>query len=197
MMRQPIARTAPGFTIGRREPVEGLAQLQAKLDHFAKTYGTAPIAVAGLRGMQVPLKKGLRREVNKTQAPASAKRAVRATVGSRVKKVRGDYQLKVGFGVGKATKSQGEKATARARSSRPGVGISKQNIHWVILGTGKHSKKTRQHRRKKKSGASTGSTAPMMLGMVKAAIRSMGAEAVRAAAGKAKLTLQKEARKRR
>ena len=202
------------FTGGIWKPLEGSDALKAKLFRLASERSTKQMKLVGLRGMQIPLKKGLRKEVNTMTDPGgrtsktgkalkltSLKRAARKTVGSSVKKVwgggKGDYQLKVGYGVGTRTKGKMAKATARAGSKRRGVGISAQNIHWVILGTGKYSKKTRSAREKKKTGASTGSTAPMMIGMVKAAIRSMGREAVRESGRRLKLFLSKEARKRR
>ena len=153
--------------------------------------GAPKVARAGMAAMATPLKKSLRRQVNGVPMSPQLKKVSRASVGSSVKKLQSGYGLKVGFSVGKPTKGKRAKATNRARSSRPGVGISSANIHWLIFGTGKSGS------RERKSGASTGSTFPYLAGLLKVAIITGTPGAILAAASKVKTVLQKEAKKRR
>ena len=69
--------------------------------------------------------KDIRQTTRSWPAPTRVRRAAVRTVGWSAK--RGKYV--VGFGAG-ARKQQARPA------GRPGQGISKQNIHWFVLGTG-------------------------------------------------------------
>ena len=187
-------------------------KVNRKLQRLANR-GSSKIARAGMVGMATPLKKSLRGMVNGSSLGTGMKRAARETIGSSVKMIGRDYGLKVGFGVGKQSKARVAKTTARIGGSRPGVGISANNIHWVVFGTGTQSQlagttfasaggtRTRKSRatgksRRKKSGASTGNTPPSLVGMLPIAILSGMPGAVRIAASKMKLVLKKQARRR-
>lgn len=194
------------------EVIQGMKAMERKLNQL-RTQAAPKAASAGMRAMAVPLKKALRQQVNGVSMSPQLKKVSRASVGSSVKKLQDGYRLKVGFGVGKRTKAKKAKTANRSRSSRPGVGISSANIHWLVFGTGKMSQlagttfrigsgKARASRatggsRERKSGASTGSTFPYLAGLLKVAIITGTPGAVLAAANKVKTILQKEARKRR
>jgi hypothetical protein len=97
--------------------------------------GSKTAAKSGLsKGMTI-IARGIRKEI-----PPKAK-SVKKTVGQRFVKGKGSekhkFEAKVGLGVGKKTKSKKERDP-----SRPGVGISKENVHWWELGTKKRFRKT-------------------------------------------------------
>lgn len=184
------------------EAIKGLKKMRRKLDALARK-GSKRVARAGAVGMAAPLRREIRRGVKATKVPkpksgeaSTLKRNVRQAISSSIKLKGGDYELKVGFGVGKQAKGRRVKAKARAVEGG-GVGISARNVHWAILGTGEFSKKTRSKRRKKSSGASTGSTEAVFEGVVQVAVAAGSKPALREAAKRAKIALQKEARKRR
>lgn len=96
-------------------------------------------ARAGLAAGGRVLVKAIKQEV------PSHLRTVKKAFGSRVKKDKraGVTQAKAGAAVGKRPRGKPAK-----RSSAAGVGISRRNIHWWILGTGP--------RTQKKTGRATG-----------------------------------------
>jgi hypothetical protein len=81
------------------------------------------------KGMTI-IARGIRNAV-----PPKAK-SVKKAVGQRFNKTKGKHKIsaKVGLGVGKRTKSKKER-----NPNRPGVGISKVNVHWWELGTKKRT----------------------------------------------------------
>lgn len=93
-----------------------------------------------LRKVSSNLKAAAVSDSRYTQTPRSKKyghrkpgRALAATVGVSVQNTRRkDQQIsaKTGFAVGRA-----KKTGIRAAGSRPGVGISGRNVHWLLLGT--------------------------------------------------------------
>jgi hypothetical protein len=167
--------------------IEGLRQLERKLDRLAKT-GSKKVARAAMTGAVAPIRKAIRQQVNGATASAGLKRSARKTIGSKVKKQPGgEYGAKVGFGVGKPTKKKRAAATARAGSSKSGVGVSAANIHWFVLGTKDRTTKT---------GRSTGRTEAVLEGLVPAAVSSSKTASLNEAASKAKAALLKEAKKR-
>jgi len=94
------------------------------------------VVYAGLRKAGPIMSKAIKQRV-----PSRYKMA-RAAIGWRFdtarKSKKGIAGARAGAGVGKKTKARErhmEKAEARAGSSRPGVGISRQNIHWFLLGS--------------------------------------------------------------
>lgn len=100
------------------------------------------VAAQGLRAGLRVIAKGIKSEI-----PSHMKEA-RKAIGTRFKRKKtGEVKAIVGGGVGKKKKQK-----LVDRSGKPGVGISRQNIHWLLLGT---------NNRVKESGASTGSTLPL------------------------------------
>ena len=94
---------------------------------------------AANRAARAGLGKGARLAAKKIKAevPSSLK-SVRRAIGHSVKKGKGGITTaKAGAAVGKASKAKAPK-----RSSGGGVGISRANIHWWILGTGDRTQKT-------------------------------------------------------
>lgn len=200
--------------------IDGLPELERKLEWMKKTFGIE-IQKAALSGMATPLKSAARRAVNSATASRDAKRAAKATVGSSIKKISAaaGYQLKVGYGVGKQTKAKKTKAHVRAKLGAKGgggrgVGISSQNIHWLVFGTGEGSvlagtvfKTDRSKRflrsratgmgRHTEAGHPTGSTPAYFKGVLPAYIFKASPEALKRGAVRAKIALQKEAAKRR
>lgn len=196
------------------EAIQGMKALERKLRQLEKR-GSAPVSRATLNGMAQPMKTAIRRGVAGSNISPRLKRASRQTISSSVKAYKGDHTLKVGFGVGKQSKARRTKATARAgQGGGKGVGISSQNIHWLVFGTGEGSalagtifrsegsKRLRASKatgkaRRHKSGKSTGSTRAVLLGMIPVAIAGSIPAARRAGAQKAKIALRREAKKRR
>jgi hypothetical protein len=105
--------------------VHGDQIINKKIEKLIAT-GSKSAARAGIsKGMTV-IARGIRKAI-----PPKAK-SVKKTVGQRFKKTKERYAIdaKVGLCVGKKTKSKKERD-----SKRPGVGISKENVHWWELGT--------------------------------------------------------------
>jgi hypothetical protein len=117
--------------------ITGDKALDRKLKRLA-TSGQKRIARAALGKALTVLARGIRNAVDPKQKSA------KKTVGTKNKKNKktGVHEAKVGFGVGKKTKSKKQRDPKKG-----GVGISKENIHWLILGT------TERHR---DDGAATG-----------------------------------------
>lgn len=89
----------------------------------------------------------IRKDVTSPKASKRLKASARKTVGYSLvtakksivgKVVRVPVKAKVGFGVGKRTKP--------GTRNRPGVGVSKQNIHWFVLGTSRRKTSKNQDR---------------------------------------------------
>lgn len=188
------------------EAIAGLRKLERKLERLARK-SSPKVGRAAMTAMATPLKQAIRRGVNGSNASDEMKRAAKQTIGSQVGKVRilGEPGLKVGFGVGKQSKARSAKATARAGGKRRGVGISSRNIQWPVFGTGEKniaasrgakSRATRETR-VRKSGGLTGSTKPVLDGVIEAAILPAVRPALKKAAVKVRQVLRKEARKRR
>ena len=142
------------------------------------------VVAAGLN----PLAKQMRREVKATPATPSLKKTARQSIGKRIKKYKGEYLGKVGFGVGTRTKKRREKAAARAGEGK-GLGISAWNIHWPVLGTVK--------RRQKTTGRRTGRMPIMLPGVVKRAVAIAGPVVPIFAKNKVTQVLAREAAKAR
>lgn len=109
--------------------ITGDKRLDRKLRHLAGKAQRKVVRAGIGKGMTI-LSRGIRNAI-----PPSQKSA-KKTIGRRHKKnkITGQYEAKVGLGVGKQTKSKKQRDP-----SRPGVGISKANIHWLVLGTkGRH-----------------------------------------------------------
>lgn len=99
------------------------------------------VAAQGIRAGLRIIAKGIKSEI-----PGHMKEA-RKAIGTRFKRKKtGETKAIVGGGVGK------KKAGSTERGGKPGVGIARENIHWLLLGT---------NNRSKESGAFTGSTAPL------------------------------------
>lgn len=130
--------------------------LDATLAEFNVTTANR-IARSGLGKAVRVIAKGV-----KSQVPSSLK-DVRAAIGYRVGSGKGKgrssgvTQAKVGAAVGKP-----RKRAVRDRTGRPGVGISRTNIHWWVMGaTGAKPKKGAPGPpRRTKTGKSTGVTTP-------------------------------------
>lgn len=186
------------------ERIIGLKALDRKLRSLEKQ-GTVRVSRATMVGMAAPLRSSIRKETDATAITGRGldarglKKAAKATVGSSIKRDKdtGELALKVGYGVGKQSKLRKTKATARAAGGDAGVGISAANVHWIVLGTGKHSEKTSSERTKKGTGGSTGSTEQFFDGVIPKAVTAGSQAALRKAADKARIALRKVAKKRR
>lgn len=155
--------------------ITGDKKMDRKLKNLA-TSGQKRISRAALgKGLTV-LGRGIRNAIDPKQKSA------KKTVGSKNKKNKktGLHDAKVGLGVGKRTKSK------KQRGTKKGVGISKENIHWLTLGTG--------HRATKK-GKSTGRMPPVGIRWVKQGVKHAEPEAVRVMQQTARAKLIQEAAK--
>ena len=171
----------------------GASELERTLKEIAQ-YEVGSVSRAACSGMAAPLKKGIRKAIDAQSAPHSVKKALKKSIGSKVKKVGGEYGLRVGVGVGK---KRGRTAQGAAVGRKAGVGITAGTEHWAIFGTGEYSTKTGQARSKKSTGASTGSSRPHFEGIIEKGVLAATPQAVAAAAVKAKIALRKAATKRR
>ena len=197
--------------ISKARGIIGQRRMERKINTLVRRGGPA-IGRSTMSAMAAPLKGSIRRGVDGTNENKSLKRAVKATVGHRLMKAKFDAEqgMKVGFSAGRRTKAvrgsktraptaKAAKATTRASSKRPGVGISSTNVHWIIFGTGakvtnvatssRATGKTRRH----KSGKSTGSTKPYFNGVVEKAVISGTPAAMKKGAAAAKKALKKQA----
>jgi hypothetical protein len=142
--------------------ITGDKALDRKLKRLA-TSGQRKILRSALgKGLTV-LGRGIRNAIDPDQKSA------KKTVGSRNKKNKktGLHEAKVGLGVGKHSKSKKQRD-----SNRPGVGISKNNIHWLVLGT-------KERKREKGKGGSTGRMPPVGILWVKRGVAASQGEAFR------------------
>jgi len=170
------------------EALQGARELERKLKHL-QSQGSKKVARAAVTGMVGPIRKGIRQQVNATPATTELRRAARKAVGSKVKKQPdGSYGAKAGLGVGKMTKKQRASASARAAGGQ-GVGVSKHNIHWFVLGT--------TERTQTSTGKSVGRIKPVFKGVVPRAVTASTPAAIAAGAEKARKQLKKEAKTRR
>ena len=114
--------------------ITGDKALDRKLSHLSDK-GQARATKSAIGKALTVIARGIRNAI-----PPNLK-SVKKTVGTKNKKNKrkGIHEAKVGLGVGKQKK--------QARAGKPGVGISKANVHWWALGTGE---------RQKKDGQSTG-----------------------------------------
>lgn len=127
-----------GAAAGRlNRHIEGLDTIQRRLEAVGKA---APrIAAAGIRAGLGEITKGIRSELPpeyKHLSPAIQHRFKR-------KDRRGRLVAKSGAGVGK------KRIPKRKHAEDGGVGLSSQNIHWGILGTGERVTRKRRQRRGK------------------------------------------------
>lgn len=122
---------------GRAVTITGDKKIDRKLKRL-KTSSQRKIGRAMTGAMQTELLRGIRSVVPPKQ------KSLKKTLGRRNKrnKKTGVYEAKVGFGVGKQAKSKKNRDPRK-----PGVGITKSNVHWFILGTVQRIRST---------GASTG-----------------------------------------
>lgn len=119
------------------QQVTGEREILARLKHL-DSKGQRRITRAAIGAGQTVIRKEIR-----AQIPPELK-DVRKTVASRYKrkKTTKTMEAKVGFGVGKQT---GGSPNLRL-ATRPGVGISKANVHWWALGTGPRRTKGGENR---------------------------------------------------
>lgn len=99
--------------------------------------GSKSASRAGIsKGMTI-IARGIRKAIPPKQ------KSVKKTVGQRFNKTKGKHKIdaKVGLGVGKKSKSKKERDP-----NRPGVGISKENVHWWELGTANRTRTTKDGR---------------------------------------------------
>lgn len=125
--------------------IEGAEEIVAKLKKLRET-GADRAAMAGARAATKEIEKGI-----KAAIPGQY-RSARKGIGRRVKRKKGEVIAKVGAGVGGRSKSK------RERKKRSGVGLSKNNIHWAILGVGE---------RRTKKGFERGKHGGFLAGVVK------------------------------
>ena len=83
------------------------------------------------------LTKSIRQELNSANISPQLRKALRRTLGRRLKRARGAagragfIEAKAGFGVGPARR----RAAVRSGKNRSGKGIGGPNAHWFALGT--------------------------------------------------------------
>lgn len=113
----------------------------------------------------------------------SAKKALGRKLNKKNKK-KNITETKFGFGVGKRTTSKKQRDPKKG-----GVGISKQNIHWLILGT-------KGRDRWKTNKGSTGDSPAIGKDWLKKGVKAVEAEAMRKAAEVGRAKLAEEAAKK-
>lgn len=112
------------------EVIEGLDQILRKLDQF-ETKAADRILSAMIRGQMKPIEQQMKKDVD--PQVKEGRKGVRSRFKNKRKK--NEITAKVGFGVGKKKKNA-TKVVNRKGGKRGGVGISAQNIHWWVAGTG-------------------------------------------------------------
>jgi len=159
--------------------VTGDRLIDRRLANLTKK-GTKRAITAGIRAGMTPMARALRSGINATSASRKLKRAARKSVAKRFKKNRAANvrEAKVGFGVGRGK--------GKVSAMGKGVGISKQNIHWFVLGT---------DQRQTKDGQKTGRIEDMFSGLAQAALASSAQPAMDAARAKISQVIAQEARK--
>lgn len=172
-------------------PLRGVDELINKLNKIAVNTSIVYAPKAINAGLTV-LKKACVASVNASKASPRMKRAARTTIGKRIVKARfGKKGVggKVGFGVGKPTKRQKEKAKKRAaETGRKGVGISASNIHWPTLGT--------TQRTTKKPKRNTGIMPPILKGVIETAVSTSESDVLNAMQKKVEELIMKDAKKK-
>ena len=105
--------------------ITGHQAIDRRLKRLATT-GQRRVGRAMVGAMMTEISRGIRNAIPPSQ------KSVKKTLGRKSGKDKktGVYQAKVGLGVGKRSKSSKQRDP-----KKPGVGISKQNVHWFILGT--------------------------------------------------------------
>jgi len=124
--------------------VDGVDQIVRKLRRLRDS-GADKAATSATRAAARVIEKGI-----KDAIPGQYRDAKKA-VGRRVRNRKGKVVAKVGAGVGKRP------GKAKDRTKRGGVGLSKNNIHWAILGV---------QDRQTKSGSNRGQHGGFLAGVV-------------------------------
>lgn len=190
---RPVARAAAnGMALPLRKAIRrGVTLTSPKVDKTSR------------KGSSEERGKARAENKRKKKSFQELKSIARGTIGSEVKlsKKTNEYGLKVGFGAGRQSKKRnaGHERSVYGQGGAKlagGVGIGPQNVHWLVLGTGEFSKKTRKAR-KHKSGKKTGGTKDHFRGVVPRAVKGAIRPALRAGAKQAKIALRKVAKKRR
>lgn len=201
----------PNEQWGTLEPVQGLADLQAKLKHLGSE-GSSRVMRSALGAANTALAQALRAAVNASSLAPTLKRAARQAIGKRYGKRKGgpgkgQMEAKAGFAVGK------KPGKTKDRGSRKGVGISAANIHWVVLGTkerklkggsGSYNKRNAaliavgilSERKGLKAGHRTGKMPAVLAGVTATAVTSGGSAALAAARAKFVEVTERESRKK-
>lgn len=176
------------------EAVTGIKELDAMLRHIRET-GSKKVARAAITAALTSMTKTLKSVIDSTPASPAAKRAAKQTIGkrfarggtSRTGKVT-QFVAKTGFTVGQKKAIVARRAAAKAgKSNRRGVGITANNIGWLIFGT-RPRETTKKH--------STGSGPALFLGVTDKAVAAGSGLAIRAAEEKARSVAAAELRKR-
>lgn len=156
--------------------ITGDKEIDRKLKHLASK-GQKRVARSGIGKAMTVLSRGIRNAI-----PPNYKSAKKA-IGRRNKKNKHTHkhEAKVGLGVGKQTKSKKQRDPRK-----PGVGISKTNIHWLILGTSTRSRD---------KGGPTGRMPAIGQGWVQQGVKASEAEAIRAMHEQMRKKIEEEARK--
>jgi hypothetical protein len=200
--------------------VSGLADLNRNLSHIQEV-ASKRAASAAIGAALAPIVKSMKSSINGSSASAAAKKAARQAVGKRF--LRGGTNklgkvtalvAKVGFAVGMSGKRIAKQSAKKAERARPkGVGITASNIHWLVLGTGDRvltGKGRAQFERSMKdvpvgvlsghrgkgAGHPTGRVEPLFAGLAPQALAAGAAEAINAAAAKARSVILAEVRKK-
>ena len=142
----------------------GIREIDAKLDNLVRRDANK-VARAAIQAGMTSIAKSIRSAVDSAQASPEMKRALKKLVGKRLvtggRSARFGVAAKVGLGVGKKSAKQQKQAASDAgsgtkhRSSRRGVGLSANNVHWPALGTAARftaSKSLLNGKRRSKSG---------------------------------------------
>ena len=187
-----MKRAATPGSRNSRVELEGMAQLLRNMDELQR--GPLKKATrAGLQAGMTPIAQAVKAGVNSTESSHTVKRIARKTVGKKLKKNKYTkvYEARVGFGVGKMTKLQRKRATERHEAGKGtggGVGLSKQNIHWFVLGT-------EERRAGGKTAGKRGRIDADLFQVVPTAATKSAPVAFRKASQKIDETLQREASK--
>jgi hypothetical protein len=157
--------------------ITGDKELDKKLKRLA-TKSQKKIVRAVDSAMITVFLRGVRNAVPPKQK--SAKKALGRKINKKNRK-KNITETKFGFGVGKRTTSKKQRDP-----SKPGVGIAKENVHWLILGTG---------HRERDNGGSTGRMPAVGLGWLKQGVNAVKMDAENKAVSVARTKLAEEAKK--
>jgi hypothetical protein len=181
----------------------GAEEFRRKLQRLGSTVSKRIAAQAVNAGLN-PIMRQIKAEINGTnEASANLKHAARQTIGKRLSREKGAVSpvpiAKTGFAVGAGGKKrvtnqmakrnrrvfgQFLKKGGRSSASGEGVGISAQNVHWTVLGTGA---------RFRRSGGATGQMPAIFKFVVPKAVRSSARAAFSVAKTKLRQVLLREA----